>query len=161
MTESTISIFEIQTIIVFTLSCALRHPLVVQYISIGISASQDSLIQIGTAKQSSTKINSYTANANFAVDGYREYDCAQTEPEDYPFWVVDLGQIYKIYHVIITVTEDYDAGKSLSNFQWWFNLVTLAVIGLKCHALAEHKTWTIALFTQMHIKLSEEQDLAL
>ena len=97
----------------FTSSYVLRHPLVVQYISIDMSASQDSLIQIGTAKQSSTKIYSYTANANFAVDGYQEYRCAQTKPEDYPFWVVDLGQINKISHVIITRREDYDAGKSI------------------------------------------------
>ena len=59
--------------------------------------------------------NEYPLTANKAVDGNRDVylenlSCTHTESETNPFWVVDLGKVYRIGHVSITnrlITVDH------------------------------------------------------
>ena len=56
--------------------------------------------------QSSTYPNIYRLTASKVVDGNRDPDlshgsCSHTRSEYEPFWIVDLGQVYRISHVVI------------------------------------------------------------
>ena len=69
----------------------------------------DSVVNIAlnkSAYQSSTLQHQYQTMASQAVDGNRDplfsHDsCSHTNKEKEPFWIVDLGKIYRISHVII------------------------------------------------------------
>ena len=60
-----------------------------------------------TTYQSSTIANTQNPTASKVVDGnkdtyFNQGSCSHTRPEYEPFWVVNLGQVYRISYVAIT-----------------------------------------------------------
>ena len=86
-----------------------RGPRSIIYTLDYLSASimSNNLAKGKSAYQSSTHSHAVDPRAEKAVDGNRDPDflhhsCTHTVSETSPFWVVDLGQVYRIGYVVIT-----------------------------------------------------------